>query len=74
MVLTWYRWKNASRQLVSGKWYYLNPVRGTGYGVLYTDAIVTINGKSYAFNSNGEMIMNSWYNGSYYGPDGARVS
>lgn len=61
-------------QFVSGKWYYLNPIRGTGYGILYTDAIVTINGKNYAFNSNGELIINSWYNGSYYGPDGARVS
>ena len=60
-------------QKKDGKWYYLNPSRGTSYGVMYFNSVLTIDGKIYAFNTDGTMVENAWYNGYYYGQDGARV-
>ena len=60
-------------QKKDGKWYYLNPNRGTSYGVMYFNSVLTIDGKIYAFNTDGSMVENAWYNGYYYGKDGARV-
>ena len=60
-------------QKKDGKWYYLNPNRGTSYGVMYFNSVLTIDGKIYAFNAEGVMVENAWYNGYYYGSDGARV-
>lgn len=60
-------------QNISGKWYYLNPTRGTGYGVMYENTIVNIDGKYYAFQSDGSLVINAWFNGRYYGADGSQV-
>lgn len=60
-------------QNVNGIWYYLNPQRGTNYGVMLSNTVAQINGKYYAFNQDGSMISNAWYNGRYYGADGAQV-
>ena len=60
-------------QLINGIWYYLNPQRGTNYGVMYANTVAQINGKYYAFNQDGSMISNAWFNGKYYGADGAQI-
>ena len=60
-------------QCISGIWYYLNPQRGTNYGVMLSNTVAQINGKYYAFSQDGSMISNAWYNGRYYGADGAQV-
>lgn len=59
-------------QQVNNKWYYLNPNRGSTYGVMYLNTVINDNGKIYALNSDGSMVSNAWYNGQYYGADGAR--
>ena len=59
-------------QYISGIWYYLNPERGTNYGVMFCNCSVNIGGKYYAFNSEGGCILNGYFNGSYYGADGSR--
>lgn len=60
-------------QCIGGIWYYLNPQRGTNYGVMLSNTVAQINGKYYAFSQDGSMISNAWYNGRYYGADGAQV-
>ena len=60
-------------QFINGVWYYLNPQRGTNYGVMFANTVAQINGKYYAFNQDGAMISNAWFNGKYYGTDGAQV-
>ena len=60
-------------QFISGIWYYLNPQRGTNYGVMYSNTVAQINGKYYAFNQDGSMISNAWFNGKYYGADGSQI-
>ena len=60
-------------QLINGIWYYLNPQRGTNYGIMLSNTVAQINGKYYAFNQDGSMISNAWFNGKYYGADGAQV-
>lgn len=59
-------------QQVNNKWYYMNPNRGATYGVMYLNTVVNDNGRIYALNSDGSMVANAWYNGQYYGADGAR--
>lgn len=60
-------------QFINGSWYYLNPERGTNYGAMYANTIVQVDGKYYAFSQEGHMISNAWYNGRYYGADGAQI-
>ncbi len=60
-------------QKKDGKWYYLNPNRGSSYGVMYYNSILAIDGAIYAFSADGVMIQDAWYNGYYYGHDGARI-
>ena len=60
-------------QLINGIWYYLNPQRGTNYGVMFSNTVANINGKYYAFSQDGSMISNAWFNGRYYGADGSQI-
>lgn len=64
MATGWIKWE--------GKWYYLNPQKGTYYGVMYANCSLPIDGKYYAFNDQGECVMNAQYGGYYYGADGSR--
>ena len=61
-------------QMINNVWYYLNPQKGTSYGVMYSDCSMQINGKYYAFDSDGACIMNGTYQGYYYGQDGSRTN
>ena len=59
-------------QMIDNIWYYLNPQKGTSYGVMYCNCSIQINGKYYAFDQDGGCVINSTYEGHFYGQDGAR--
>lgn len=41
--------------LINGIWYYFNPTRGAGYGVMYVNQLVSIGDKTYYFDPDGKM-------------------
>lgn len=59
-------------KLTGGYWYYLCPLKGAYYGIMYANCSIPVDGKFYAFNELGACLMNTWYDGHYYGADGAR--
>ena len=66
-------------QSINGTWYYFRPELGQGYGTMYANTSLQINDQKwgsgyYAFDSNGAMVKNAWYGGSYYGNDGKKTN
>lgn len=60
-------------QYINGKFYYLNPVKGTSYGAMACNEEVQINGIYYAYGADGAMITNANFNNHFYNAGGARV-
>ena len=43
-------------------------------GHMLSDCAQYIDGYKYCFNSSGKMLISTWYNGEYYGPDGRQTT
>lgn len=66
-------------QKINDVWYYFKPENGNGYGAMYANTSIFINDPiwgsgQYAFDSNGAMIKNAWYNNAYFGNDGRKTN